>query len=378
MVDFKGSAGKKSVRRSGVGSILRRGLGGSEPAATAGEPLPGTAAEDDGAGAVAAIEAWVSDTAGFSAGFPAALSAGFPTGERFDHRTQHNLDPTGSGLFRRSSAVLRSATPRDALAAAVGAATSGLRAAAFLSGPELLAGQDLLVRAARRRLPLVVHLAERAGAGPADALGSGHEAYHAAASCGALQLFAADVQEAADLALIARRVAEDALTPAVVAMDGPETALAVQDLILPAPEAVRSFLGAPGETVHPPTPSQEMLFGRHRWRVPRWHDAEHPILTGAAMGPEVFALSGAARRAFFDPHLGSRSSRTPTRNTPLSPPPLRHAPRPPEPWSPLAADGPGSRGGEVGGGGRSPARRRPQVGGGRSPSLAAVSGRRPR
>ncbi len=223
--------------------------------AEAGPADLGTLTEADGAGAVAAIEASISDPA------------------------------------------IAGRDGRGRLAATLGLAAAGRRAAAFLSGPELAASVDLLAQAAQRRLPFVVHLT--AG----DAVGSGHEAYHAAADSGAVALFATDVQEAVDLTLVARRLAEDALVPVVVAMDGAETALSVQDLRLPSPEAVRRFLGGPEELVHSPTPGQEKLFGRHRRRLPRWHDPERALLHGAALGPETLALAAAARRAYFDAHL---------------------------------------------------------------------------
>ncbi|MCP3962923.1 MAG: hypothetical protein GY719_34220 [bacterium] len=197
-----------------------------------------------------------------------------------------------SAVAATSAAIGAPLSAAGGLARAVGRQASGLRAAAFLDGEELTACLDLLARAARARLPLVAHLTAR----------SDHEAYHAASSRGTVQLFAATVQEAVDLTLIARRVAEEALVPALVAMDG-ETAAATQDLMLPAPETLGRYLGTAGELVHPSTASQRMLFGKHRRRVPRWHDPERPLLTGAAAGGEVAGAAAAARRAFFGDHL---------------------------------------------------------------------------
>ncbi len=178
---------------------------------------------------------------------------------------------------------------RGGLAAALGLQASGLRAAAALSGAELTASLDLLAEAARRRLPLVVQLTA----------GADHSAYHAAAATGAVQLFATNAQEAADFAWIARRLAETALVPAVVAFDGGETGT----VEAPDPEAGRRYLGRAGDVIHPPTPSQEMLFGKHRRRVPRWHDLERPLLTGALLGPEAEGPAALARRTCFDAHL---------------------------------------------------------------------------
>ena len=260
--------------------------------AAIGPPRPSIAAEADGASAVGALEAWLAEAGCMGGALPASVA-----GARFADEAERH--PTN--LFRRPTDVLDGVGGRRQLAAALGLASAGVRASAFLSGPDLAASLDLLADAARRRLPLVVHLAARAGG--RNVLGSGHEAFHAAASTGAVLLHAANVQEAVDLTLLARRLAEDALTPVVVAMDGAETALAPQDFELPPTSAMRRLVGRPEEIIHPPTPSQEVLFGKHRRRLPRRHDADRPLLTGAAEGPDVHALAAAARDVFFDVHL---------------------------------------------------------------------------
>jgi pyruvate/2-oxoacid:ferredoxin oxidoreductase alpha subunit/ferredoxin len=182
-------------------------------------------------------------------------------------------------------------TGRGRLATAMGLAAAGERAAVRLTGPELSEAAELLGAAAERRLPLVVHWAS----GP-----DGFAPLHRAAGSGAVVLVAADAQEAADLALVARRVAEEALLPAVVAQDGAETWRSVQDLFVPDAASVRRLLGAPGDTVHPASRSQELLFGRHRRRTVRWHDPARPMAAGAPSGPEVRGLAAAGRRAYLD------------------------------------------------------------------------------
>ncbi len=184
------------------------------------------------------------------------------------------------------------ADPRSSLSAAIGRQASGLRATADLSGAELSRCLDLLARAARLRLPLVVRLTTNGD----------HQAYHAAAATGVARFFAGDPQEAVDLTLIARRLAEQALTPALVAVDQ-ATAAAVADDPQLSPETVGHYLGRAGEMVQSPTASQEMLFGRHRRRVPRWHDLERPLLTGALRPAAAEAPAGLARRECFDAHL---------------------------------------------------------------------------
>lgn len=233
---------------AGSARALYRRLIGVRPPAT----HPGTPAAAEGAAVLALVEELVQGPAAAAGGAP--LLAG-----------------------------------REGLATALGLAAAGERAAAFLDGPSLARSGDLLARASRDRLALVVH-----------AVLADHRALEAARAAGAVVLVAADVQEAADLALIARRVAEDALLPAVVAVDGPETAASVQDLLVPGEATVARFLGRPGDRVHPRTPAQELLFGRHRRRLPRWHDPERPMAAGGPRPGWIEALAAAGRRAYLD------------------------------------------------------------------------------
>ncbi|MHC4947777.1 MAG: hypothetical protein ACYTG1_05890, partial [Planctomycetota bacterium] len=266
---------------------LRRLLGGGVAAA----PDAGAARVLDGLSAVAVTEALLADTAGLGATFPASAAA---------RAWRQEQDRPGLNALGEARGGVEGLGPRAALAAALGAATAGQRATAFVSGPDLVAATDLLAQTAGRRAPLVVHLAARAPAGHAQALGSGHEAWHAAADLGWLQLFATSVQEAVDLALVARRVAERALVPALVAMDTEQTALAVQDVRLPEPELVARYLGAAHDVIEAPTGPQRIIFGDTRRRVPRQHDLDRPMMLAPLVGPEAWALGTAGARAHLD------------------------------------------------------------------------------
>jgi len=244
-----------------------------------GEIDPGRPAAADGITAVAQVEAAIVDGAGLGSTYPA-----------------NGADRAFASSAAPAVARLVSGSGRASLASAIGLASAGARATAFLSGPDLLRAGDLLASAAGRRLPLVVHLADR----EPGAVGGGHGALHAAAVAGAVVLVASSVQEAVDLTLAGRRVAEDALVPVVVAMDGVETAASVQDVLLPSPALLAAYLGSASDMVHPLVRSQEMLFGRHRPRVPRWHDPSRPLTAGTLHGPEAAPLAAAGRAAYLD------------------------------------------------------------------------------
>jgi pyruvate-ferredoxin/flavodoxin oxidoreductase len=214
-------------------------------------------------------------------------------------------DLFGIDAPREASAVAlaRVGDAHDALHWACGWSETGLRAAAFVGAAEGALAH--LRAAAGAHLPLVVHLACRGARGHAVALAGGHDDYHAAAASGAILLFARNAQEAADLALVARRVAERALLPVVVAQDFPRTTHGAYPLVVPDPDLARAYVGAAGDEIEAPTPAQAVLLGATRRRVPRWMDPDRPAGWGAHQDREAFAAAAAAQRTFFADHAAS-------------------------------------------------------------------------
>ena len=210
----------------------------------------------------------------------------------------------GTNLFGEALSADTAEGPRGMIAAATGLALAGRRATAFLSGQDVAGATDLLVSAAGKHAPLVLHVASRATAAHGGAAGSGHDAIHQFADAGCFVLFAHNVQQAIDFTFAARRVAEEALVPGIVVVDGEQTALAPQDARLLSPGQVGGYLGAPRERIDTPTEAQKMLFGDTRRRLPAWHDLDEPMLTGARFDDGSFALGAAARRPFFDQFVG--------------------------------------------------------------------------
>jgi pyruvate-ferredoxin/flavodoxin oxidoreductase len=210
----------------------------------------------------------------------------------------------GTNLFGQALAAQTAEGPRGIVAAATGLALAGRRATAFLSGPDIAASQDLLISAAGKHVPLVLHVGARAAAAHGSAPGTGHETVHLGADSGFCVLFAANVQQAVDFTYVARRVAEETLVPVMVVMDGEQTALAAQDVRLLSPAQVNALLGAPDDRVDAPTEAQRLLFGDSRRRVPAWHDLDEPVLSGALFDSTTFALGALARGPFFDSLVG--------------------------------------------------------------------------
>ncbi len=271
--------------------LYRRLFGTPTPA---GQLPDGVETVLDGNTAVAITEACIADSAGLGASFPSD-----DTGLAWRSEQQRNGSNMFGGLLQSHEAE----GARGALAAATGMSMAGQRAAVFLSSQDLAGAQDLLVSAAGRRLPLVVHLSNRALASQGAALGSGHETVHLSADSGCFTLFAANAQQAVDFTLIARRVAELGLTPGIVAMDSEQTASAAQEVKLPSGQLVNHFIGKASESITTPGEAQKLLFGENRRRVPQWHDLDRPALHGALQDIDSYALGHAAQAHYFDLHL---------------------------------------------------------------------------
>lgn len=262
-----------------VRSLRRR----REAGPTEDGSFPGVATVLDGRSAVAAAAAEIGEALGFEGSPGASASIRHPA----------------ANLLGRPLTELETSGPGAALAAAIGCSLSGLRATVLLEGPRMAAALPQLRLACDRHVPLVAYLSRPDEAGAAT-LGTGvHETYHAAADTGAVLLFASNVQEAVDLGLAARWVAERALLPVLVAMDGPETAAPLQDVKLPARELVRRYLGDPRDDVPVATPAQRLLFGDSRRRIPCWYDLDRPALHGARLDARARELAAAAQRPYF-------------------------------------------------------------------------------
>ena len=138
---------------------------------------------------------------------------------------------------------------RGELATAIGLAITGNRATTWLTEVE-----PAISLAVEQSVPLIAH---------AD---FGGEAHQAAETAGWVCLHPQNVQEAADLTLVAHHLTEQLLAPVLVTMDPAAVSDAVQDVLLPDIE----ILGDVADTVVTPTPAQELLFGEERRRLPRF------------------------------------------------------------------------------------------------------------
>ena len=112
-------------------------------------------------------------------------------------------------------------------------------------------------------------------------------------------VFGKDAQQAADQAIILRRVTELSLTPGMNVMDGFLTTHLERTFYKHESALIREYLGAPDDIIDCPTESQRVLFGPRRRRVPKMIDLTNPVLLGPVQNQEHYMQGVVARRNNF-------------------------------------------------------------------------------
>jgi pyruvate-ferredoxin/flavodoxin oxidoreductase len=217
-------------------------------------------------------------------------------------------EETAKGHVNISNRALIFVEPESEHAAAAvtaGMSMTGLRAANFSSSQGVAFMHESLYAAAGKRLPYVLNMGCRAITKASLNVHCGHDDFHCVDDTGFFQLFANDAQGAADLNLIGRKIAEYALTPAVVAQDGFLTTHLIEPLQVPERELIDEYLGRPDDEIECPTPAQRILFGPKRRRIPAIWDVDKPMLSGSVQNQDAFMQTTAAQRPYFYDHIGS-------------------------------------------------------------------------
>jgi pyruvate-ferredoxin/flavodoxin oxidoreductase len=268
--------------------------------ATPTYPYPGVLRALDGSSAVVAMETAGSEAAGaypitpstqMGEGWAAAVADG-------------TLNANGRRLL-----FFEPEGEHAAAAVTAGMSMAGLRATNFSSGQGIAYMHESLYAAVGKRLTYVLNVAARAMTKHALNVHAGHDDYHAVDDTGFFQLFAKDVQECADLNLIAHRVAELSLNPGIIAQDGFLTSHVIELLHLPEHELIRTFLGDPADRIESPTPAQRLVFGDERRRIPESFDFDYPAMLGVVQNQDSYAQGIAAQRPFYFDHIADLTDR---------------------------------------------------------------------
>jgi pyruvate-ferredoxin/flavodoxin oxidoreductase len=190
-----------------------------------------------------------------------------------------------------------------AAAVTAGMSMTGLRASNFSSAQGIAYMHESLYAAVGKRLPYLLNIGCRAMTKSSLNVHAGHDDYHCIDDTGFTQVFGKDAQSAADLNLIARKIAELSLTPAAVAQDGFLTTHLIEPLQVPERELIAEYLGRPDDLIDCPTPAQRMLYGEQRRRVPELWDVDNPVLAGPVENQDAYMQSVVAQRPYFFDHI---------------------------------------------------------------------------
>ncbi len=191
--------------------------------------------------------------------------------------------------------------------AAQGGATSyavqGRRTVNFTSGQGIVYAMEQYYHAPGKLSTMVLEVGARALTKHALNVHCGHDDFYAALDTGWTMLVAKDAQQAADQAIILRRVNELSLNPGMNIQDGMLTTHSERMYLAPEAELLREFLGAVDDQIDCPTAAQRELFGPHRRRVPKMMDLKNPILLGPVQNQEHHMNGVVARRNNFNEHI---------------------------------------------------------------------------
>ena len=257
---------------------------------------PGVRMAMDGNTAVIMCEREASDAAG---AYPITPST---------QMGEYWAEETAKGHINVSGRPLIFVEPESEHAAAAvtaGMSMSGLRAVNFSSGQGIAFMHESLYAAVGKRLPYVLNMGCRAITKSTLNVHAGHDDYHCIDDTGFFQVIAKSAQEAADLNLIGRKIAELSLTPAAVGQDGFLTTHLIEPLQVPERELIAEFLGRPDDIIECPTPAQKLIYGETRRRVPILWDVDNPMLSGPVQNQDAYMQSVAAQRPYFFDHIGA-------------------------------------------------------------------------
>ena len=202
-------------------------------------------------------------------------------------------------VFGRSCLAVEAEGEHAAQGGAIAHSVCGKRVVNFTSGQGIVYGVEQYYHAPGKCSTMVLEVVARALTKHALNVHCGHDDVYGALDTGWIILFAKDAQQAADQALILRRVTELSLTPGINVQDGFLTSHLERTFYKHEADLIRLFLGAPDDLIDCPTESQRILFGPKRRRVPPMIDLTNPVLLGPVQNQEHYMQGVAARRNNF-------------------------------------------------------------------------------
>jgi len=206
-------------------------------------------------------------------------------------------------VFGNSKVAVEAEGEHAAQGGAIAYSMTGHRTVNFTSGQGVVYGLEQYYHAPGKLSTMVLEVAARALTKHALNVHCGHDDVYAALDTGWIMLFAKDAQQAADQALILRKVTELALNPGMNIQDGFLTSHLERTFYKHEAELLREFLGAHDDTIESPTEAQRLLFGPTRRRVPVMMDLKNPMLLGPVQNQEHYMNGVVARRNNFSEEI---------------------------------------------------------------------------
>ncbi len=202
-------------------------------------------------------------------------------------------------VFGRNTIAVEAEGEHAAQGGAIAHSVCGKRVVNYTSGQGVVYGVEQYYHAPGKCSTMVLEVAARALTKHALNVHCGHDDVYGALDTGWIIVFGKDAQQAADQALILRRVTELSLTPGMNVMDGFLTSHLERTFYKHEAELIRQYLGAPDDIIDCPTESQRQLFGPRRRRVPKMIDLTNPVLLGPVQNQEHYMQGVVARRNNF-------------------------------------------------------------------------------
>ncbi len=236
-------------------------------------PYPGILTTADGAGIVVWVETHITQGA---CAYPITSSTTMGGGY------QAEVANGKKNLWGEELAFIEPESEHSAASTCEGFAVAGGRVTNFTSGQGLILMKEVLYTIAGKRLPVVFHIGARALTSHSLNVHAGHDDVYGVADCGWGVLYARNAQEAGDLALISRRVAEDTETPFLNVQDGFLTTHTIENVRLPEPELMEKFVGPP-------------------WKKLRnLMDPEVPLMSGVVQNQDSYMKGKIAQRRYYE------------------------------------------------------------------------------
>ena len=198
--------------------------------------FPGIPTTSDGAGTVVWVETHITQGA---CAYPITSSTTMGGGYQVEVANGKR------NLWGDELAFIEPESEHSAASSCEGFAVAGGRVTNFTSGQGLILMKEVLYTISGKRLPIVFHIGARALTSHSLNVHAGHDDVYGVADCGWGILFARNAQESGDLALIARRTAEDSVTPFMNVQDGFLTTHTIENVRLPEPDLMKMFIGRP-------------------------------------------------------------------------------------------------------------------------------------